>query len=201
MAGKCQERGGPSSLQSGLENPVCLCDLSVDSLTHTVNLLSSLWSRGGGKAAGSCTHGTFTKWTAKLLLTGSLHPLKEGQGWEGACKLRDMLGARPLPSFEWLPGLAPYKLLGAYQVFNDLLDALSGRLHTFLGTLESHFVTLCARPREANHHPTVLLGDFPQDLASSNNKMTVVLGVHQHVVFHHIILQHGDKRKKVKDQR
>lgn len=74
-----------------------------------------------------------------------------------------------------------------FQVFDDLLDALSGCLHTFLGTLESHFVTLCARPWEANHHPTVLLGDFPQDLASSNNKMTVVLGVHQHVVFYHII--------------
>lgn len=110
--------------------------------------------------------------------------------------MRDMLGARPFPNIEWLPGLAPYKLLDAYQVFNDLLDALSGRLYTFLGTLESHFVTLCARPWETNHHPTVLLGDFPQDLASSNNKMTVVLGVHQHVVFYHIILHIKTRERK-----
>lgn len=184
--GKCQERG--------LENLVCLNDLSVDSLILSCQPpFLPLEQRR--------REGSWFLYTWHFHKMDSLPPLKEGQGWKGACKLRDMLGIRPLPSFKRLPSLAPYKLLGAYQVFNDLLDALSGCLHTFLGTLESHFVTLCARSREANHHPTILLGDFPQDLASSNNKMTVVFGIHQHVVFHHIVLQHGDKRKKVKDQR
>lgn len=64
---------------------------------------------------------------------------------------------------------------------------LLGHLYTVLDTLEGDFVTLCAGPREAKHHPTVLFSNLLQDLTSLDNKMMAVLQVCQHVVFHHVI--------------
>lgn len=90
------------------------------------------------------------------------------------------------------PGTLP-SLPGAHQVLDDLLDALLGCLHAVLGPLEGDLVALRAGAWEANHHAAVLLSDLAQNLASPDDKVTVVLGVHQHVVFNHVVLRRCEK--------
>ena len=84
-------------------------------------------------------------------------------------------------------------MVSTNQVLNNLLHALLGCLHTFLGSFEGDLFALRTRAREAHHHATILVSQVPEDLPTTSHKVAMVLGVNDHRVLNDIVLSEISK--------
>lgn len=74
------------------------------------------------------------------------------------------------------------------QVLNYFLHALFGCFHTFFGSLYGDLLTLRTCAWKAHHHTSVFISKVPKDLATTGDKVTVVLWIHHHGVLNDVFL-------------